>query len=137
MASSAYWKKKSDEQNKAISNYNSQIKVLEAVQKALDDNLSDEVRAVNLAIDMLQDELEVSVRHEQIFIGNTTRITTRKERGTSADATLKVASNEINNEIVRLKNKKSNAESSKATYDQNYSTEKKNEREALLQSIFG
>lgn len=131
MAGSSEYYKKYQEEKKKAEGYEKNIKELQSIQNSLTGDMYDEIRNVNNELDELRGDLNQSVRHNAVYDRTADSLREEKEKAVTADGTLKVAVNEIQEEITRLTNLKRMAEQNRDNYYRDYQNAKeREEREA-------
>ena len=135
MASSGYWYNLYKAKRDLVKTYEGQIKELRTILSNLQDNLWDEIRAVNNKIDDLKDDLNKGIRHNSRFTSKANALGTEKEKAVTADTSLRVSVNEVDGEIARLSSLKGTAERERDDYYSKYTTAKEEERQERLKAL--
>lgn len=135
MASSSYYynlyKQKRNEANK----YEDDLRDLRKILNKLTGSMGDEIRAVNNELDDLKEDLKDSVRHNDKFSQSVRSISSEKEKAVTKDRYLRVAVNELEDEISRVTGLKNQAVKDRDYYKRKYEEEKAEERRELLAKL--
>lgn len=135
MASSSYYynlyKQKRNEANK----YEEDLRDLRKILNKLTGSMGDEIRAVNNELDDLKEDLKDSVRHNDKFSQSVRSISSEKEKAVTKDRYLRVAVNELEDEISRVTGLKNQAVKDRDYYKRKYEEEKAEERRELLAKL--
>lgn len=135
MANSTYYYNLYKNKKKEVKKHEDDIDDLRDIYDNLTSDLNDEIRNVNTEIENLKEDLRNGVRHNLKYDANTNNLTTKKEKGASADGKLVSVGNEIQEEIRRLENLKNSAASDRDYYYKKYKEKKDEERKELLEKI--
>lgn len=135
MASSGYWYNLYKAKRDLVKTYEGQIKELRTILSNLQDNLWDEIRAVNNKIDDLKDDLNKGIRHNSRFTSKANALGTEKEKAVTADGSLRISVDEVDGEIARLSSLKGTAERERDDYYSKYTTAKEEERQERLKAL--
>lgn len=135
MASSSYWYNLYKGKRDLVKKYEGRIKELKTVLSNLQDNLWDEIRAVNNEIDDLKEDLNKGVRHNARFTSRANSLGSEKEKAASADTALRTSINEVDSEITRLTSLKNGAVTERDDYYRKYETAKEEERQERLKAL--
>ena len=85
--------------------------------------------------DDLKEDLKDSVRHNAVFTSCANSVTAEKEKAVTADPYLRVAVNELEDEISRVTGLKNSAVSERDYYRRRYEEEKEKERRELIEKL--
>ena len=137
MASSSYWYDRYKEKRDLVKDYEKQIKELNTILGNLQNNLYDEIQAVNNKTDDLKEDLAKAVRHNVKFTASKDSLGSKKEKAATADQYLARCAEAVEDEISSLSSRKSTAIYDRDEYYRKYETAKEEERQAWLDSLFG
>lgn len=136
MANSSYYKNLYKQNKKKVDSYDDNLEDLQKILNNLTDDMNDEIRNINEKLEDLKSDLKQSIRHNSRFTARANEITVNKEKTTTADPNLRVAVNEIEDEISRIEGLRTTAINDRERYYQKYKDKKEEERQQILDILF-
>ncbi len=136
MADSSYYYNLYKKKRDAVKSYDGDLKDINKALSNLTDKMGDEIRAVNRELEDLKSDLNKSVRHNSSFTSCANGLTAEKEKAVTADALLRVAVSELQEEISRINGLRNTAVDDRDYYYRKYKEKKEQEREEFWDKIF-
>lgn len=120
-----------------VNKYEREINKLNGIRNNIAGSLYYDQLGVNNEIGDLMVDLRESVRHDSTFTQRVNNFEQKKEKGSYSDSHLSGAMDNLDSEISRLTTKKSAAEQNRDDAYRDYEDEKEQERQELLDKLFG
>lgn len=136
MADSSYYYNRYKDRKNEVKMFDSQLTALRKALTNIADTMSDEINAINKELEDLKNDLNRSIRHNYLFTARANAITSNKEKGVSSDPVLGVAIKNLENEIIGIEHRRTNAANERDYYYQLYLNKKEEEKKELLSKIF-
>ncbi len=129
MASSSYYYRLYKEKKNEVEKYEKWIKQVEKIRTQVITGLEDEIRVVNQKINALVEDLKAAVKHNAKFADIADDIGDQTEYSAGRDSQLSKTASSLQDELMRLGEKKNNAHSAAQSYYNQYLEAKRQEEE--------